>query len=329
MPKKENHMKLLKPELLRKIDIAKSKLDQSKIPNFIGEMFRHMQDQTIENTSMQDGDNRERRVEVIQNFKNAWEYGMQNCPDKLDFLYLTEIAGRVEPTLRVPGQTYADFRKEIRQFLGGYVPPADRGRIVSHLERMEKSEEIANFHPVERAIFDYFHLIRIQPFFNGNKRTSGIVMNTSLRKEGFLPISISNDQVPDFESYLIGAIDGFRELGAGNNLEDTVPYLKPDFKQLQFYDFLGRKELCALTCAENNMAGLNAYTVSLRDNGPSTEYALKHKIRDYFKARGLPSEVRLDKSEKEIKVIGEIPMRTLELLVSKTHGVKNFSVEAD
>lgn len=322
-------MKILKPELLYEIDNAKTKLDASKVPQLIGEMFKDLEDQTITNISLQDQDNARRKQQVITNFRNAWNYGVSEPRRNLDMIYLTEVAGRVEPDLRSPGQEYAEVRKEIRQFLGGYVPPADETRIRAHLERLMQAEKSMNLHPVERAIFDYFHLIRIQPFFNGNKRTAGIVMNTMLRTEGYLPISIPDSQVSDYESYLLGAIEGFKEKGSENNASELTPYQKPDFKQLQFYDFLGRKELCALRCAENKLAGMSSYSIDLSHGDPSVGYRLKHELRDYFKARGLHYKTHLEDHGRSIQIIGEIPMRTLESIVNKTSGIKKAKIKID
>jgi len=318
-------MAILKKELLQEIDESKKKIDTSRVPSFLNEMFAHLREQTIQNSALQDGDNAEKKEEVLKNYREAWGYGDKNCPGKLDLIYLTEIAGRVEPELREPLQKYAGLRKEIRQFRGGYVPPVDEERIRTHLERLFKAEKEMNLHPVERAIFDYFHLIRIQPFFNGNKRTAGIVMNNLLKTKGYLPISIPNKQVPEFESYLMGAIEGFRDVGS-NAEEKLTPYIKPDFGQMQFYSFLGRKELSALRGAQNRLAGLQTYNIELKEDSPGAGYALKHQITQYFRAKDLPSHVRVEKRGKTIQVIGEIPMRTLEQMIGRTRGIKNYEI---
>jgi hypothetical protein len=319
-------MAILKKDLLYEIERAKAKLDASKIPQFTQEVFKNMEQQCIENAALQDSDNKERRTHVLSAFKNAWNFGIQNFQRDWDLLYLTELAGRVEPEMRAPGQTHAELRDQIRQFRGGYVPPTDRARILKHLDRMLDVSQDENFAPIERAIFEYFHLIRIQPFFNGNKRTANIVMNSRLNSEGLLPICIPNKQVPEFESYIMGAIDGFRESGSRGDVRDLLPYMQPDMKQRQFFDFLGRKELCALRGAENQMAGLVTYNIHFSCNCPAVEYALKHDLSRYFTVKNLPHQIKLNTREKVVSVIGEIPIRTLQQIIEKNPGIKRYEI---
>ncbi len=319
-------MAILKKELLNEIERARARLDTSKIPQFTQEVFKNMEQQCMENTALQDKDNEERGVQVLSDFKKAWKFGMENFQTNWDLLYLTDIAGRVEPSMRARNQEYAELRTQIRQFRGGYVPPADRTRIMTHLDRMLEVSKNEKLTPLERALFEYFHLIRIQPFFNGNKRTANIVMNGRLNAEGLLPICVPNKQVPEFESYIIGAIEGFREAGAVGDARDLVPYLRPDFKQRQFFDFLARRELCALRSAENQMAGLTTYNLHFDCNNPATEYRLKHDIVGYFVAKKLPSQVRLHAKEKVMTIIGEIPIRTLQQIVGKSPGIRSYEL---
>ncbi len=309
-------MRILKRELMEDIGQARDRLDESKIPQFTQEVFRTMEEQCMENASLQDEDNALRREEVLKDFKEGWKYGLNEFKEDLDLIYLTELAGRVEPELKDPGKSYLDIRKDMRMFRGGYVPPADRTRIMIHLERMlEVSKELKDS-PLERALFEYFHLIRIQPFFNGNKRTANIVMNSRLKSSGYLPLCISDKKVPEFESYLVGAIDGFKDIGSKDG-DVLRPYQNPDFRQLQFYDFLGRKELCGLRCAENQMQGLNKYEISAGSIDRSAMYSLKHQLNSYFSAKNLPHMVKISKDKKRLDITGEIPFRTLNQIVSK------------
>jgi len=321
-------MGILKREILRDIEQAKTKLDTSKIPQFTQEVFKNTEEQCMENVALQDSDNAERGKAVLSSFRDAWKYGMANFEGNWDLLYLTEVAGRVEPGLRVAGQTtYAELRSQIRQFRGGYVPPVDRERILKNLDRTLLVSQAGDLAPVERAIFEYFHLIRIQPFLNGNKRTANIVMNGRLSANGLLPICVSPRQVPEFESYLVGAIEGFKETESQGDTEELVAYTHPDFRQRQFFDFLGRRELCSLRCAENQMSGLTTYTLNLHYSSPAAEYSLKHGIDRYFRAKGLTYQVRASSKDKTIVVTGEIPIRTLQQLAERTPGIKKCKIK--
>ncbi len=321
-------MAILKKELLQEIDSAKRKLDSSKIENATMRMFKDLEDQTIKNISFQDKDNCERQKEVIANFREAWLYGQTQKVKNLDLITLTEISGRVEPSLRATRQSYADFRKEMAQMKGENVPPIDETRIRAHLERTMEAEKNMKLHPVERAIFDYFHLVRIQSFSNGNKRTAGIYMNTILRNEGFLPISIADRESSDYKNYLFGAIEGFKNRSADSR-DDLYSYQNPDKFQLQFYDFLGRKELAALRGAENKLAGITVYNIKADYEHPGAGIGLKHKLTNYFRARQLPFQIKIDRLGKNVKLVGEMPFRTLDNIVKNYPGIKHIKIEIE
>lgn len=282
-----------------------------------------MSDTVKENAVLQDGDNAERKAEVLRNFERAWVYGLDNFDPNLGLDYLTGVAGKVEPDLCLPGRNYAEIRNQLRQFRGGYVPPADKQRVMVHLDRAIVAANAINMSPIERAVYDYFHLTRIQPFLNGNKRLSNIIMNARLNHSRLLPVSVSNKCVPDFEGYLIGAIDGFRESTSHCEPEDVDPYINPDFRQKQFYEFLGRKELCALRCAENQMAGLANYDLDLKCNSPAASHQLKTVLDSYFRARNLPHQIKIDARAGKIHIVGEMPVSTLQHFIEKTRGIRS------
>ncbi len=322
-------MGIINKQILEEIIASRAKLDTSRIPGFVRDMFSAVEEATIQNTSVQDGDNAERKVEVVQNFREAWRYAEENPVGSLNLLSLTEIAGRIEPLYRAPGQTYSEIRAgSSARLTGGHTAPVDRSRISAHLERVMETVKDAQMHPVEEAIFDYFHLIRIQPFENGNKRTANIVMNSLLRENGFLPISIAEAKVADFKDYLEGAIEGFRTAEGNSPLVKNYAYNHPDFRQRQFYDFLARIELGNLRCAENKLAGLQGYEISFVSASPSAEYALKRKIATHIAARGLVGQVRLNEPQKKIFVTAEIPYATLARMVAESNGINKYNITA-
>lgn len=308
-------MRIISSDLLKKIDESKQKLDNSKVPLFIGDMFSNLTQKVIENASFQDADNKERRKEVIYNFKNGWSYAQKNYSKEFNLVYLTELAGRVEPVLHVPYQSYADYRDSSAVLKNLATPPIDKERIMTHLNRTIDSINKMNMHPLEEAIFLYLHLIRIQPFANGNKRTANIVMNTKLNKEGFLPISINPAENNIFLDYLSGAIEGFNESNSrSNNPLDS--YINPCRFQQQFYDFLSKKELQFMKCAENMMEGLNQYDVNILKGGKEEMFMLKHIVDAYFRSRKQIGQVRTIGNQ-NLNITGDIPLQTLEKILNE------------
>lgn len=52
------------------------------------------------------------------------------------------------------------------------------------------SEETQKLHPVEFAALAHYKLVYIHPFLDGNGRTSRLLMNLILMRNGFPPVSI-------------------------------------------------------------------------------------------------------------------------------------------
>lgn len=56
--------------------------------------------------------------------------------------------------------------------------------------RWYEQEQRDNLHPIARAAMLYAIFVRIHPFIDGNGRTSRLLLNLELMKDGFPPIVI-------------------------------------------------------------------------------------------------------------------------------------------
>ena len=127
-----------------------------------------------------------------------------------------------------------------------YTPPKDLIEIQKRIsEIMELQERLTN--PFEKALFLHYNIAKLQPFIDGNKRTSRMVESIVLMNENIVPIfSISED---DFEKYKTGLLH-FYETGdyskyADYFLERKLNYLQnftqEDLKE-EFQKSTGRKQ---------------------------------------------------------------------------------------
>ncbi|HVY01839.1 MAG TPA: Fic family protein [Candidatus Nanoarchaeia archaeon] len=319
-------MHIIEEKLLLDIESAKSRLDRKRLDDFVREMFKCLSRETMENATIQDADNARRKSEVFANFEIAWDYGTRNFKEPVDFAYLGDVAGRVEPGLCAPGQHYASFRNGSATCFAGYLPPADESRVREHLARSLDVLESQDWHPIEKAVFLNFHITRIQPFQNGNKRTANIVTNATLKNNDFFPISISQKNKSRYQGYLAGALKDFENMGA--TVDDPLqPYKFPGFGQRQFYDFLARIELSELKCAEDKLSGLSHYTLSFNNAPINTLYGVKHHVRNWLQGHNMLHQVRLDVARKEITVAGDIPLHSLEIAVGKIKGIGKYEIK--
>ncbi|MBT4935913.1 hypothetical protein HOL21_01905 [Candidatus Woesearchaeota archaeon] len=320
-------MPIINPELLIKIDSAKQKLDEEKLDTFVDDLFRNMQRQVIKFTSTQDGDNARRRDEVIETFRNAWEYGKINYKGDFNLVLLSDIAGKVEPNLCHPGERHVRYRSSSATLNElGYVAPIDRNRIHTHLERTLEAMKTMTLHPVEEAIYLYSQIVRIQPFDNGNKRTGNIIMNLTLNQEGFPTVFVRPEERSVYISLLGNALTGFQEGGA--NGEPLTPYTKPDYRQVAFNDHFANKVLTSLLCSRNNLKSLPRYRISMQTKYQGLTYSAKNALSGWFSKREQVNQVQLKPRQKEITITGQIPYETINHIMKDiSNGKMKYRIE--
>jgi len=77
-------------------------------------------------------------------------------------------------------------------FVGSHIPPApsDIPPLMTEFEQWFNSWEALSMHPVRFAAFAHYKLVHIHPFYDGNGRTSRLLMNTILMQAGYPPVII-------------------------------------------------------------------------------------------------------------------------------------------
>jgi Fic family protein len=319
-------MALLEESLILDIEDARERIDEQRLENFVDQMLACNKKDAILHASIQDKDNEARKEEVIDNFGKAWEFGKQQYAGEFTLLLLTDLAARVEPELK-NAQGYADLRKgsttvkNVGSCPGSaHVPPADEQRIRTSLDRMMSALNEMPMHPVEAAAYLYFHLVRIQPFDNSNKRTANLVMNLTLLYHGFPAISVLPRERFVFSSLLQGAITEFKSQGGNGNVD--VPYRFPGEQQKAFFDYFAHKVLANLNAAEDKLKQVCRYEVDISCKNPGVLYAVKQKVSSWFVGCNRMSSVRLDARERKLYVTGDIKYEELSGLLNPFQKMK-------
>jgi len=305
-------MSIVDEYLLKEIDEAKERIDESRLDTFVNAMCHNNIRQANLQAPIQDGDNASRRDEVIANFNRAWEYGVNNY-NGFGLILLSEIVGKVEPALKSPMKDYAEFRQNKASLKGlDYLPPIDEQRIRAHLEKMLVALKTEDFHPVEEAVFLNFHLTRIQPFANGNKRTASIITNLTLNHNSFPVIYVRPEEKVIYTSLLDAATRSFGE-------QQNDAYLNPNYQQRGFLEFMGNKVLRQLQCAEDELAQLCRYHIDMDIKSPGVAYAVKQRVDSWFRRRDKPYQLTLSPKAGTLDVVGAIPYEVLDEIVGRSN----------
>ncbi len=93
-----------------------------------------------------------------------------------------------------------------------YVPPTENLPQILHRGFDYLTKQITS--SAERAIATFLFMARTQPFYDANKRTASLMMNGSLMKDGYFPITVLNREAELFHKEL----GKFYETGDANGM---------------------------------------------------------------------------------------------------------------
>ncbi|EUB63644.1 Adenosine monophosphate-protein transferase FICD [Echinococcus granulosus] len=89
----------------------------------------------------------------------------------------------------------AGHLRQTQVFVGDHIPPPANmlPDLMQELVDWINSDEAAAMHPIELAALAHWKLVYIHPFYDGNGRTSRLVMNLLLMRAGFPPAIVRKD----------------------------------------------------------------------------------------------------------------------------------------
>ena len=81
-------------------------------------------------------------------------------------------------------------------FVGDFVPPeaTQLKFLIAEFIEWLNSPEALDLHPIEHAALAHYKLVTIHPFYDGNGRTSRLLMNLILMQAGFPPVIIRKEE---------------------------------------------------------------------------------------------------------------------------------------
>lgn len=161
---------------------------------------------------------------MILNHKKAFEYVWTNQQlfKKLTKTQLEEVHQLLVEDLAVP----TGLREHPVGITGtAYVPPGSKVEIASYLHDIIAAINDID-EPAEKAMASLMLIAYLQPFADGNKRTSRLIANAILLAYGYPPLSYRSVDEQAYKGALIlfyeqGSLAAFRELYL-KQLEDSV-----------------------------------------------------------------------------------------------------------
>jgi len=166
---------------------------------------------------LKDGITSEKRYEDAKMLKNLYNvfvseiryiHELENV-ETIDEKTLLRLHSAISAEL-VSSEESGRFRDRSVKITGtGYVPPDNRIDIqIAIAEVLYRQDAIS--HPLEKAVFLHCNIAKIQPFIDGNKRTSRMVESIVLMNDGIIPVYSTNEA--DINAYRRGVMS-FYETG--------------------------------------------------------------------------------------------------------------------
>ena len=208
---------------------------------------------------------------------------------------------------------YRAVRVSMKDFK--YVPPNAikvpelMSNLLMHLNDQQSD-------PLERAILAHFHIIRIQPFVDGNKRTARMIQNLILHKGEYFPIRVREAERDFYRELLDQAMVAFNDRCASSP-RGAADCLQHDLstEEKRFYDYLIAKEMVAMEKVKEELNKNRGYIVSLEGHPPELLYAAKKVLSGFFRKRNLPGQVRLNREEHNLNILGDMSKENVVVIL--------------
>jgi filamentation induced by cAMP protein fic len=187
-------------------------------------------------TLLKDGITSAKRFEDAKMLKNLYNtfiselhYIKSGNKEVIDKRFLMQMHSQLLDEL-VDDRERGIIRKRAVRIAGSdYVPPASAIEIEEQLDRIIEEQALLS-NPLERAVYLHCNIAKLQPFIDGNKRTSRLTESVVLMNEDIIPIfSTSNLDINDYRTGILY----FYETGEYTQYADY--FLKNKLKYLQKY----------------------------------------------------------------------------------------------
>ena len=175
---------LINKDILKEIERKKSILERNPLFTLCisSRKKRLIQKESAKHSVEMEVHGRSKLRKSKKEIYNALKWGLDNYNGKLDKNFIFEIGKRVDSTNN-------SFRNcSARTLDATMIYPSPDKFEREFLSFLSVNKMLSN--PLEKAFDAHYHIARIHPFYDGNGRTSRLIQNIILEKEGYFPIFI-------------------------------------------------------------------------------------------------------------------------------------------
>jgi len=166
----------------------------------------------------------------------AWEFGTSNYDDgNITQEYLLDLVAHLDGTHLM--QSYCEIRRndfrtgDVRMSGHNDVHPPGGPNVGPEMYDLIEYLNMEEFNPAIRAFNAHLHICRIHPFYDGNGRTSRMLMNIMLYKNGLPTVCIPSSEKETYRGLLRGAMRDYERRNEHEphyEMEDTLMHFQID-----------------------------------------------------------------------------------------------------
>jgi len=257
-------------------------------------------------------------TEVVRDkLTHAWEFGKENyqhgnITDEY-LLHLNYLIDSTHASTRTFSFAGEDYRKDNIQVTGhDAVKPVKGQRVSEEMYNLMEYLNDENLNAVTRAINAHMHIARIHPFYEGNGRTSRMLMNIMLQQNGMPAVTIPKNERETYMGILRGAMRGYNSRMESSNPGDSG-------SETLFINYHLDKMSTFLDNLAENLKNHRGYAINTENFEPGQVMTAKHEIQNAFRSRGDNGTCRLIDS-RHLHVTGNIGEKTLSGIMERSAG---------
>lgn len=255
--------------------------------------------------------------ETQERLLEAWKFGTDEYVDgAMDADYLLELNRRIDPTHSLTNTfSYAGrgYRKDNVNVTGkDSVRPVKAQKVEEEMYDLLEYLNNEGLNPVTRAVNSHLHVARIHPFYEGNGRTSRMLMNIILQKNGLPAVTIRESERSTYLGILQNAM---RSYNTRNQSKGERNY----GGEILFMDYHLDKMDQYLDTLEENLKGQRTYIVSMEKMQKPQIMGAKHEILNILRSRGQGTARFRDN---KLHVTGDISCDTICTIMNNSVGRK-------
>jgi Fic family protein len=142
-----------------------------------------------------------REIYEVTNHKKAYDYVRKCIAEQKP---LDEVITKDIHAILTENIMKGSFYRDANVYISGavHVPPPPQTMYLQVKAFFENLPAKSSIEPIELAAWTHAEFVKIHPFFDGNGRTSRLIMNYQLMANNYLPISIPKERRFEYYSAL-------------------------------------------------------------------------------------------------------------------------------